>query len=114
MEVNGMKFHNRWTRVLCVASLAIAIAVPSAWALSPAPATKTTTTAASSKTAPVDINHATTSQLTAVKGIGVVYAERIIANRPYHSKYDLVTKGILPRNVYNQIKDGIVAHKVKK
>lgn len=109
-----MKFHGRWTRILCVASLAVAIAAPSAWALAPAPAAKSTATTASSKTTPVDINRATESQLTAVKGIGVVYAERIIANRPYHSKYDLVTKGILPRNVYNQIKDAIVAHKLKK
>lgn len=49
-----------------------------------------------------------------VPGMGKAYADRIIANRPYRSKYEIVTRGILSRNVYNQIKDWIVAHRLKK
>ncbi len=68
--------------------------------------------AMNSQSGPVDINTATESQLKAIPGIGDVYAKRIIANRPYNSKDQLVKKGVLPKGVYDKIKGQIVAHRI--
>jgi DNA uptake protein ComE-like DNA-binding protein len=58
----------------------------------------------------IDINSATKEQLDALPGIGEAYAQKIIANRPYHSKRDLVTKKVIPQSTYDKIQDQIVAH----
>jgi competence protein ComEA len=63
---------------------------------------------------PVDINSATEAELRAVPGIGSVYAKRIVASRPYTSKDQLVTKGVLPQGVYDKVKGYLVAHRVPK
>jgi competence protein ComEA len=52
--------------------------------------------------------------LKAINGIGDVYAKRIVQNRPYVSKDQLVTKGVLPQGVYDKIKGQVVAHRMKK
>jgi len=39
---------------------------------------------------PLDLNHATRTQLEAIKGIGPILAERIIAARPYSSTDELL------------------------
>lgn len=57
----------------------------------------------------VDINTATSAELEAVKGIGTVYAAKIIAGRPYSNKLQLVQKKILTQGVYDKIKSHIVA-----
>lgn len=62
----------------------------------------------------LDINTATEAELKAVPGIGDAYAKKIIAGRPYTKKTQLKTKKIVPADVYDQIKDKIVAKKVKK
>ena len=59
--------------------------------------------------AQVDINTATSAELEAVKGIGSVYAAKIIAGRPYSNKLQLVQKKILTQGVYDKIKSHIVA-----
>ena len=45
--------------------------------------------------------------------MGAAYARRVIENRPYTAKNQLVTRGILPQNVYEEIRDRIVAHRVQ-
>ena len=57
----------------------------------------------------VDINHASASELDALPGVGKARADAIIKNRPYKGKDDLVARHVLPQNVYNAIKDKIIA-----
>jgi competence protein ComEA len=58
---------------------------------------------------PVDINHASSSELKSVPGIGEAYASRIIAGRPYKNKAQLKSRAILPDAVYEKVKDRLVA-----
>ncbi|MBV9183295.1 MAG: helix-hairpin-helix domain-containing protein [Acidobacteria bacterium] len=58
----------------------------------------------------VDINSATKDELDGLPGIGQAYAQKIIANRPYRSKRDLITKKVIPQSTYDKIKDQIIAH----
>jgi competence protein ComEA len=62
----------------------------------------------------LDINHASISQLLKVPGITQIYAQRIVAGRPYTTKGQLKTSGILPPDLYAKVKDHLVAHRPKK
>jgi competence protein ComEA len=57
----------------------------------------------------VDINSASAADLDKLPGIGKSRAEAIIKNRPNKGKDDLLTRHIVPPNVYNGIKDKIIA-----
>ena len=57
----------------------------------------------------LDINSASKEQLDALPGIGSARADAIIKGRPYKGKDDLVNKKIIPKNVYDGIKDKIIA-----
>ena len=59
----------------------------------------------------IDINHATIEQLLKAPGLTRVWADRIVRFRPYHAKNELIDRGILPANVYQRIKDYIIAHR---
>ena len=65
--------------------------------------------AAKEKTAPLDINSASADELKGLPGIGEVYSKKIIDNRPYRGKDDLVKKKIIPQATYDKIKNDIVA-----
>jgi DNA uptake protein ComE-like DNA-binding protein len=69
--------------------------------------------AAPSAEAPVDINHVSLEQLLQVPGLTRSWAERIIRFRPYRSKLDLVQEGVLPGEIYNRVKDDLIAHREK-
>ena len=62
----------------------------------------------------LDINTATAAQLKALPGMGDEYARRVIAGRPYTAKNQLATRGVLPQAEYEQIREFIVAHRVKQ
>ncbi len=64
---------------------------------------------ANSKIKLVDINSATKDQLKKLPGVGDPEAEKIIAGRPYGSKYWLVTNNIIPEGLFNSIKMRIEA-----
>lgn len=62
----------------------------------------------------VDINTATEEQLKAIPGVGDVYSKKIIAGRPYAKKDQLKIKNIVPADLYEKIKDKIIAKQAKK
>ena len=80
-------------------ALALALAAPTATFAPPAQA----------EAALLDINSASKNDLDALPGIGPARADAIIKNRPYNGKDDLVNRKIIPQNVYNGIKDRIIA-----
>lgn len=106
-----------------VGALAIMLTLPAAAQTmqtsptSPAPLKPTptlTTPAAPRATAPntsalVDINSASAADLDKLPGIGQSRADAIIKHRPYKGKDDLVSRHVIPSNVYNGIKDKIIA-----
>ena len=98
------------TALLLAGSLA---AVPDVFAQSkkgPAAATSNADTKKpESKQALVDINTASADELKALKGIGEAYSKKIIDNRPYQRKDQLVSKKIIPDATYQGIKDQIIA-----
>ncbi len=69
----------------------------------------------------VDINSATVEQLSVLPGVDAATAQKIVDNRPYHGKNDLVKKDVVSADEYAKIKDQVVAkkstmgkHKTKK
>jgi len=84
---------------------------PSSPAATPPNATSKSPATAGSQQAGelVDINSATAEELDKLPGVGPARAKAIIANRPYNGKDDLTQRKIIPANVYNQIKDKIIA-----
>ena len=82
----------------------------------------TQSTSASSQAAPktkpipppsarVDINRASIGDLLKVPGITSTWAARIVRFRPYRTKRDLLERGVVPSEVYDRIKDAIIAHR---
>ena len=57
----------------------------------------------------IDLNSASKQELMALPGIGEAYAQKIIDNRPYRAKNQLVQKKIIPQTTYDKISDQIVA-----
>lgn len=84
-----------------------------------APAAKKDTAKAMTPAAPkppvqqLDINTATRDQLMGLNGIGPAYADAIIKNRPYKSKDQLVSRKVIPSNVYEKVKEAIIAKQPK-
>ena len=57
----------------------------------------------------VDLNSASRKELMTLPGIGKAEAARIVANRPYLVKTDLVSKNVLPIGPFLSIKHQVVA-----
>lgn len=78
-----------------------------------AAATKPAAAAPAKAAEPMDINTATAKQLATLDGIGDARSAAIVKGRPYAGKDDLVNKKIIPQDVYDKIKDKIIAKQKK-
>jgi competence protein ComEA len=63
--------------------------------------------------APMDINSASKADLMTLPGIGDALSQKIIDNRPYRAKNELVAKKVIPESTYAKIKDEIIASQKK-
>ena len=59
----------------------------------------------------VDLNRASRDRLLAVPGIGLRYADRIIAGRPYRTELELVSRRIVPLGAFDRIQGFVVARR---
>jgi competence protein ComEA len=113
--------NRRWRMTLirifvaCLFAIAL-IGYSPAWVQAAETTTKsaTETQKAPSKTKPLDINSASIEDLKALPGIGDAYAQKIVDNRPYQKKDQLVSRKIIPQTTYNKIKDRIIAMQASK
>ncbi len=62
----------------------------------------------------IDINHATLDELLKVPGMTRSWAGRIVRYRPYYTKRDLLEHGVVSSQVYDRIKDYVIAHRNKQ
>lgn len=61
----------------------------------------------------IDINSASKKELMALPGIGDARADAIIKGRPYRGKNELAEKSVIPQDVYDKVKDQIIAKQKK-
>lgn len=63
-------------------------------------------------TEPIDINRASVAELLAVPGMTASWAGRIVRFRPYRTKLDLVQLGVVSPEVYQRIRENVIAHRI--
>ena len=59
----------------------------------------------------MDINTAGKEKLASLPGIDDATAQKIIDDRPYHAKNDLVSRKIISQSTYDKISGMIIAHR---
>jgi DNA uptake protein ComE-like DNA-binding protein len=95
----------RLIALLVALAFALGAGTTTAWAQPPKPQPK----APAAKKEPLDINSATEFQLKALPDISEVYVKKIVENRPYKRKDELVKKKVVPQATYDKIKDHVIA-----
>jgi len=61
----------------------------------------------------VDLNTASARELRQLPGVSKDEAQRIVANRPYENKGDLLRRNIVDTQTYNQIEDRVYAGRAR-
>jgi competence protein ComEA len=102
---------NRLIALLVVALFSVgALSAPAARAQAPkAPTPPAKSDMKSMGHDPLDLNTASEADLKMIPGIGDAYAKKIVQNRPYKRKDELVQKKVVPQATYDKIKDHVVA-----
>lgn len=90
------EFMRLWTAAICLTVTAWAQIAPKT---TPPPESR------------VDINHASMDELMKVPGMTRSWAGRIVRFRPYRVKNDLIDHGVVTSEVYDRIKNYIIAHR---
>lgn len=108
-------------RQLPFALLALAVSyglaaghVGSAWGFAQAAAPSTASHSAPAPDARIDINSASLDELMKAPGMTRTWAARIVRYRPYRAKNELLDKGVVSDEVYERIKDYVIAHHIKQ
>ena len=105
---------SRLIALIAVVLFAFGIAVTPAVAQKDAPKTdgKAASKTTGAKEMPkekIDLNTASAEELQKLPGIGEALSKKIVDNRPYKRKDELVQKKIIPGATYEKIKDHVVA-----
>ncbi len=78
------------------------LSAPAVWAQAPK-------ASSSMKHELLDLNTASEADLKTIPGIGDAHAKKIVQNRPYKRKDELVQKKVVPQATYDKIKDHVIA-----
>ena len=78
-------------------------------AAKPAPLRARAASMASERSALVDLNSAARADLVKLPAVGEAIADKIIAGRPWKSKYDLVVKKVVTRSAYDKFAKLVIA-----
>ena len=100
---------SRLVALLVALAFALGAGTTTGWAQPPKDPPKPQPKAPAAKKEPLDINSASADDLKALKGIGAADAKKIVENRPYKTKDELVEKKVVPKSTYDKIKGQIVA-----
>ncbi len=100
---------SRLVALLVAVAFALGAGATTAWAQPPKDPPKPQPKPPAVKKELLDINSASADDLKALKGIGEADAKKIVENRPYRTKDELVEKKVVPKATYDRIKDQIVA-----
>ncbi len=63
------------------------------------------------RAAPVNLNTASSNDLVLLLGLSKVQADKVVTNRPYRIKGELVAKGVLPKAIFDTIRDRITVRR---
>lgn len=100
--------------IVAVVLLAVCIGAPAQYQDRDRSGAAATSVHAPPPEARVDVNHASIDELMKVHGMTRTWAERIVRFRPYRTKQDLLDRGIVTSEVYDRIKDFVIAHREKQ
>ena len=95
--------------LLIAVLFALGVAVAPAEAQKDAPKTGASATTKQLPKEKVDINSASADELQKLPGIGEALSKKIVENRPYKRKDELVQKKVIPGPTYEKIKDHVIA-----
>ena len=95
--------------LLVVMLFAFGVAATPAIAQKDAPKAGATTSTKQMPKEKIDLNSASAEELQKLPGIGEALSKKIVENRPYKRKDELVQKKVIPAPTYDKIKDHVIA-----